>query len=137
MHRLVSLISIFSRQCQLPKHSFKLRQKTPFNHIDFKIFSAVTTSKKSFHLASEGTIRRPCFTLFSVHSNSQAIISNIVKLHSLATLISNYFSTDNFFWKTNSGPAPRVYFSNLCFARASPLGIHLSCTPLSRAYHQK
>ena len=88
MYRLASLISIFSQQCQLPKHRFKLREKVSFSVLEFKMFSKVTTSRKSFQLVSEGTIRRPCLNLLSILSNFQTIVSNTVKMHPLASLIS-------------------------------------------------
>ena len=56
----------------------------------FKMFSAIPTSKTSFHIAAECTIKRPRFENFLSSFNFQNIVSNSVRMHRLASLILDF-----------------------------------------------
>ena len=67
------LLSTFSQQFKLPKHSFKLRQNIKLSYLCvllFKMFSAVPTSKKNN-------------------------VSNCVRMHHKAPLFLSFFSSSN------------------------------------------
>ena len=56
----------------------------------FKMISAIPTSKTSFHIAAECTIKRPRFENFLSSFNFQNIVSNSVRMHRLASLILDF-----------------------------------------------
>ena len=83
MYHLVSLVSFFSKQFQLPKHRFKKRHNAPFSFLGFKMFKAVKTFKPPFQIASECINQLPCF-------QNVLAVAKSARMHHLDSLVSNF-----------------------------------------------
>ena len=67
----------FSQQLKLPKHHFKLRKNAQLSDLVLNFVSAVSTSKTSFQIATECTIKQPRFKKFFSSSNFPTEIESI------------------------------------------------------------
>ena len=82
----VLVFVFFSKQFEPTKHHFKLPMTAPLSVIDlFLIFSSVPTYKTSFQIATDCTIKCPCFQHFLSSSNFQNIYSNCERMHQNAS----------------------------------------------------
>ena len=90
---------IFSQQCQLRKHRFKFRQEAPFSYLDFKFSQQCQLPKHRFKLRQKAPFSYLDFIGFPISSaNFQNIVLNCARRHRLATLISIFLSSPNFYW---------------------------------------